>query len=452
VRAGNGDFYEGRQFRYLTDLSALGLGRAVPIKFARDTKILGERLINSDLNNFAPRLGIAYSPNSQWSIRTGFGVFFSAESGNSRFDMNRGMGGRLDRVASSAGERPNTSWTNFLDPTQLPVAVSSAYLWGVVPEVATSYSLMYLLNVQRTLGKNSSFELGYNGAQHRKLQMLQNRNAPVPGATNILLRRPAPEYGFQQIVVGGGFGNYNGLGMKYVYRLPSGFSTNLSYTWSKALDNGSAIRGTTADITPQDNRCLDCEFGFSAYNTPHRLVLSTLYPLPFGKGQRFASTGVVLNQLVGGWEIGTILTAQSGRPINTAAGYDAPGTGSFGDPRLNTNGGNPYLPKDRRSTEQWWNVNAFFYTAPGTFGNIARNRLIGPAQLSWDFSVLKNFPLFEGHRLQFRFEAFNFPNHPNWGTPGVAWGRNQATPDVGFGRIRSTGTMRQLQFGLKYVF
>jgi hypothetical protein len=66
--------------------------------------------------------------------------------------------------------------------------------------------------------------------------------------------------------------------------------------------------------------------------------------------------------------------------------------------------------------------------------------------------VLKNFPIVEGHRLQFRFEGFNFPNHPNWGSPGASWGRNQARPDVGFGRIRSTGTMRQLQFGLKYVF
>ncbi len=452
VRAGDGDFYEGRQFRYLTDLTMLGKGRAVPINAVRDSKLFGRRLIYNDLNNFAPRLGIAYSPSDRWSFRTGFGIFYSAESGNSRFDMNRGMGGRLDRVASSAGEQPNTFWNNFLDPSQLPVAVSSAYLWGVVPEVGTSYSMMYLLNVQRTLGRNASVEIGYNGALHRRLQELQNRNAPVPGATNILLRRPAPEYGFQQIVVGGGYGNYNGLGMKYTHRLSSGLSANLSYTWSKALDNSSAIRGTNADITPQDNRCLDCEYGFSAYNTPHRFVASTLVPLPFGKGQRFATQGGLANQIVGGWELGTIMTIQSGRPINTAAGYDAPGTGSFGDPRLNTNGGNPNLPGDQRSTERWWNQSAFYYTAPGTFGNIARNRLLGPSQFHWDFSVLKNFPILEGHRLQFRFEGFNFPNHPNWGNPGAAWGRNQARPDVGFGRIRGTGTMRQLQFGLKYVF
>lgn len=203
MRAGDGDFCEGRQFRYLTDLRILGMGDAVPIKYVRDSKLFGKRLIYNDLNNFAPRLGIAYSPNDRWSFRTGFGIFYSAESGNSRFDMNRGMGGRLDRVANSAPELPNTSWYNFLDPAQLPVRVASAYLWGVVPEVATLYSMMYLFNIQRTLTQNSSLEIGYNGALHRKVQGLQNRNAPIPGTTNIILRRPAPEYGFQQIVVNG---------------------------------------------------------------------------------------------------------------------------------------------------------------------------------------------------------------------------------------------------------
>jgi hypothetical protein len=440
VRAGIGDFYEGRNFRY-TGINAVRDGR------------LGKRLINNDWNNFAPRFGIAYSPNDKWAVRTGFGVFYSAESGNSRFDMNRGMGGRLDRVASPIGAVPNTSWTNFLDPSQFPVQVPSAYLWGVHPHVGTSYSMMYLLNVQRSLTPNTSFEIGYNGSLHRRLQGLQNKNAPVPGTTNILLRRPYPAYGFQQIVHGEGFGNYNGLGMKFNTRSRHGITALVSYTWSKALDNTSAIRGTNADITPQDNRCLDCEYGHSAYNTPHRFVTSTIYDLPFGKGKALANWGGVANQIFGGWQIGTILTVQSGRPINSAAGYDAPGTGSFGDPRANSNGRNPYLPDGQRTAERWLDRSAFFYTAPGTFGNIARNRLLGPSQFLWDFSTLKDFAITEGHKLQFRFEAFNFANHPVLGNFGASWGTNAANPVPDFGRIRNTATpMRQIQFGLKYIF
>ncbi len=451
VRAGDGDFYEGRDFRYLTDLTMLGMGNAVPINGVRNSAKYGKRLINNDLNNWAPRFGIAYSPNDRWSFRTGFGIFYSAESGNSRFDMNRGMGGRTDQFGSASGV-PTMNWSNFIDPAKLPQPVASAFLWGVVPEVATTYTMMYLFNVQRTLSKDSSIEVGYNGNQHRKLQMLQNRNAPVPGTTHILLRRPAPQYGLQQIVTGGGFGNYNGLGTRYTHRLQSGLSLNLSYTWSKAMDNGSAIRGTSADIFPQNNRCLDCEYGYSAYNVPHKFTMSTVAPLPIGRGQMWQPGNPVVNQIIGGWELGTILTVQSGGVINTAAGWDAPGTGTFGDPRINSTGKDPYLPKGQRNADAWLDVSAFAFVPGGTFGNVSRNRLIGPSRFSWDFSANKNFPITEGHRLQFRFEAFNFPNHPNLGAPGASWGTSPTTPTVGFGRIRSTGTMRQLQFGLKYVF
>ncbi len=448
VRPGTGDFYEGRDFRYVTNVN----GVATPIRTLRDGS-MGERIINNDWNNFAPRFGIAYSPTDRWAIRTGFGIFYSAESGNSRFDMNRAMGGRLDRIGSGPGQVPNTTWENFLDPSQLPVRVPNAYLWGVIPEIGTSYSMMYLFNIQRTLGRNSMFEISYNGVQHRKLQVLQNRNAPLPGTANINLRRPYPAYGIQQIVVNGGRGSYNGLGMKLTHRASNNLTAMLSYTWSKALDTGSAIRGTSNDIFPQDDRCLRCEFGHSAYDTPHRMVLSSVWTLPFGSGQRFANQGGALNRVVGGWEIGTIMTIQSGRPINSMAGYDAPGIGTFGSARLNTIGKEPNLPSGQRNADTWFDRSAFFYTAPGTFGNIARNRLTGPSQFLWDLSLMKSVPIIEGHRLQLRFEAFNFPNHPVLGNPGAAWGPNATTPQPAFGRIRSTATqMRQVQFGVKYIF
>jgi hypothetical protein len=112
------------------------------------------------------------------------------------------------------------------------------------------------------------------------------------------------------------------------------------------------------------------------------------------------------------------------------------------------------LPKEQRSTDQWFNVGAFRGLTAGELGNISRNRLIGPSTLLWDFSTLKDFYVREGHRLQFRFEAFNFPNHPGLGNPNVNWGsRSTSTPAPTFGTIRSTAfNMRELQFGLKYVF
>ena len=91
------------------------------------------------------------------------------------------------------------------------------------------------------------------------------------------------------------------------------------------------------------------------------------------------------------------------------------------------------------STTRWWKITS--------------RSSIGPSQFGWDFSILKNFAITESQQLQFRFEAFNFPNHPSLGLPGAAWGSNATTPQPAFGRIRSiVGTMRQIQFGLKYIF
>jgi hypothetical protein len=439
VRAGTGDFYEGKAFRYPGILTA------------RDGR-LGKRLIHTDTNNLAPRFGIAYSPSSKWSFRTGFGVFYSAESGNSRFDMNRGLGGRVSRPADP--QFPDIFYSNFLTAATIPwVLPPRPFLWGVKPNTVTSYSMQYLFNIQRELTRDMSLEIGYSGAQHRKLQALQNTNFPVPGATAYATRAPFPEYSVLQTVHSEGTGNYNALSGKLTRRFSAGLTALISYTWSKALDSASAIRGNYADIFPQDSRCLRCDYGYSAYNTPHRFVTSALWELPFGKGRRWANTGGVVNQILGGWQLGSIITIQSGRPLNTQAGWDAPGTGTFGDWRLHATGQDPYLPEGQRSTNQWFNVRAFRELAAGELGNMSRNRLQGPTTLQWDFSTHKEFFIREGHRLQFRFEAFNFPNHPSWGNPNVNWNSRTSTPQPAFGTIRGTAyNMRELQFGLKYVF
>jgi hypothetical protein len=180
------------------------------------------------------------------------------------------------------------------------------------------------------------------------------------------------------------------------------------------------------------------------------MVTSILYELPFGKGKPLADMGVVVNQIVGGWQIGSIITAQSGRPLNMQAGFDVSGTYNYGEVRLSATGEDPYAAT--QTADQWFNPAGFGLPDPGTFGNVTRNRLLGPSTVGWDFSTLKNFPIREGHELQFRFEAFNFPNHPNLGDPNIVWGSRNPTPGPNFGKIRSAGTMRQLQMALKYVF
>jgi hypothetical protein len=451
VRTGSGEFYEGLDFRYTG--AAAGGALASAVQVARDGR-LGNRLVSTDYNNFAPRLGIAYSPSDKWSIRTGFGIFFSQESKNSIFDLNRGLGGRTG-VTPDQRAKPIYDYTNFLNLASLPAPVTTSLTWGVDPNLRTTYSMNYLLNIQRTLGSGSTLEIGYNGSLSRKLGLLSNQNAPVPGITPFGARAPYPEWLGIQYLLGDGVGNYNGLTAKLSQRLGSNLTTLFSYTWSKSLDDASAIRGPGNEFAPQDMRCRSCDYGYSTFNVPHRFVASVLYALPFGKGKKFLDRGGVLNQVIGGWQLSTIATIQSGIPLDTTS-WDSAGT-SFvpASTRLNcTAGVNPVLPNP--TADAYLNPAAFSNSIAGQYGNCARNHLLSPRQVNFDFSTIKDFRIMEGQTLQFRMEMFNAPNHVQWGTPNGNWGNQNAAPAgpaSSFGQIRSTVTsMRQIQFALKYNF
>ena len=457
VRTGSGDFYEGVDFLYNG------------LRVARDGR-LGDRLVQTDWNLFAPRVGIAYSPSKNWSIRTGFGIFYSQETANSRFDLNRGLSGRASQVPSRQAV-PTVTYLNFFNSSILPIRLTPGLTWGVTPDIGTPYSMMYLFNIQRQLGSNSTLEIGYNGVASRHLQNQNNGAAPLPGITAVATRSPYPEIPAGiELTEGTGRSSYNGLSIKLNQRFKSGLTTLVSYTWSKALDDGSSIRGTSllgsnsADMYPQDARCRRCEYGFSAFNTPVRLVSSVVYDLPFGKGKSFLSKGGIVNQVVGGWQITSIFNASSGRPLYLYAGWDAAGQIIGGNwDRLDATGANPYLPPEKQSANQWFDLAAFTNPKPGTYGNLGRNRLIGPGIWNLDFSLIKNFAITERQSMQVRFETFNTLNHPALGSPITNWGGNSATPAPNFGQIRDTITgnvatrgtaydMRQLQFAMKYIF
>jgi hypothetical protein len=448
VRAGNGNFYDGVNFRY-----APTGGSAYPaVQVARDGR-LGARMVNTDYTNFAPRLGIAWSPSSKWAIRTGFGFFFSQESKNSIFDLNRGLGGRAT-ILPDTTKVPTTTYTNFIDPSKLPVNIPTGLTWGANPQLPTTYSMTYLLNVQRVLSGGTTLEVGYNGSQSRHVDYLTNQNAPLPGITAFATRAPYPELAGIQFLVAGGIANYNGLAVKLSQRLGANLTTLFSYTWSKALDDSSAIRGVANDFAPENMRCRTCEYGIASFNVPHRFVASILYTLPFGKGQRFLNHGGVVNQLVGGWQFSTITTIQNGLPIDTTS-WDSAGTNfNPSSNRINCVAGNQVLANP--TANAYFNPAAFQNTTAGQFGSCARNNLIGPHQVNIDFSTIKDFRVTESQAVQFRMEMFNAPNHVEWGSPNASWGNQNAPPlppSSSFGQIRSTAAnMRQIQFALKYNF
>jgi hypothetical protein len=434
IRMGTGDFYDGLTLRFNP-----------AIKVARDGR-LGERLVTRDNNDFAPRVGISYSPTSKWTIRTGVGMFYSQDTGNPRFDMARNLAGR--RRDESTAEFPDLTWDRPFRSLGATVQVNNPYVLGNIHQRRTPYSIQYLFNVQRELDRNTALEVNFMGSVSHKLESLRAFNESLPSATGaVLARAPYPEFSRIQEVDGSGNAVYNGLSTRLQRRSGGGLTYLVGYTWSRSIDTASGIRNNDGDtLFPQNSYCIRCERGLSTFSVSHRMVTSVLYELPFGTGKPFVNQGGVANVLLGGWQIGSIVTLQTGFPRTVSTGRDQSNTGAGFD-RPNATGLQVNIPRGEEDPELFFNTLAFQIQPFGSHGNVGRNTLIGPGMIAWDFSTHKNFAIREDHHLQFRFEAFNFPNHPNWGNPTTA------ANNVNFGKIRGTRTnMRELQFSLKYLF
>jgi hypothetical protein len=456
VRTGSGNFYDGINFTYQPYWQSVNTAVAgsPPLNTVRDGR-LGDRLVNTNYRNFAPRLGIAYSPSDKWSFRTGFGVFYSQESKNSVFDLNRGLGGRTGALTATTYGQPTWNYTNFINTASFPVTIPIGLTWGVNPHLPTTTSMQYLLNIQRTLGKATMLEVSYIGSQTRHLDHLINQNQGILGTQAEVLRLPYPEFGGAgiQYLTADGNGNYNGFSTRLTQRMGSNLTTTFAYTFSKSMDDTSAIRGTGAAFAPENSLCpLSCEYSQSDFNVPQRFVASVLFALPFGKGQKFLNHGGVLNEVVGGWQFTTITTMQSGLPTE-ASSWDSGGT-NFAPPssRLNCTGLSPDV--SHQSIFGWYSSAAFTNALPATFGNCGRNGLRDPRTVNIDFSAIKFFRLAERKTLEFRMEMFNAPNHVELGAPNISWnGTQSAAPPSNFGWITSTvNNMRQIQFALKLNF
>ncbi|MCC6368917.1 MAG: TonB-dependent receptor [Bryobacterales bacterium] len=445
IRPGKGDFHEGLPFRF---------NDGVPTTTGDD--LLGPETVKKDYNDLAPRVSLAYRPTENWTVRTGAGVFYVQDIVEARFDLTRNVGGRSQFTADS--EKPNA---NFSDPWKYEGGNCANYTGpcqGPTFTLAnntnrrTPYIIQWLFNVQRQIGQDTVFEVGYLGNGGHKLELLRVWNQPVlrkgPNDSRSLLQRsPFPAYGLIQTVDSHANSNYHGLALKAQRRFAKGLTYLAGFTWSKATDQGSSIRNNTGENQfATDNYNLRREHSLSQFHNGHRFVSSLLYELPFGKGKKFLSGSRAANYLVGGWQLGSIITLSDGTPINVGQIGDPL---QIGTPNVPDASGISPIPANR-TPDNFWNAAAFNATNPELlyrFGNTGRNLLTTPGLKQWDFSLTKETAIREHHRVEFRFEAFNFPNHPNFAAPATDV-RSAAT----FGKITSARTMREMQFGVKYLF
>ena len=413
-------------------------------------------LVNNDLNDFGPRVGFAWSaPHVRdLVVRGGYGIYYTPEITNSWTTLT--LNPPIVKTYSYTG--------NAANPINVATAFtgqgvgSNTFSSGAVDQnLRDSYTQQWNLTVQKKLPGQVYFDVGYVGSKGTRLTTSFDGNRPLaivvpgPNVPSIASRRPLQ--GFDGISVAKSIANstYHSLQVKGERRVGRGFSILGAYTWSKSLSNSdiSTVGGGSFLGGIQDYMNLAADKSYSAFDVPHRLSISALYDIPL-----FNHSRGPVRAILGGWQVGTIVTEQVGFAAALSGVVDTTGTGIAS--RVNAvPGQNPMLPRDQRTRAMWFNTAAFALPLPGQFGSSTREQIHLPGLNQVDFSANKVFRFWENQQVQFRAEFFNFFNHVNLGAPGL----NIRDPQ-NFGRVTSTvqgaggmpGDARIVQFGAKYTF
>jgi hypothetical protein len=407
-------------------------------------------LVETDKTNFAPRVGFAFSPfqDHKTSFRGAYGIFYSAQEirTGDPLQLAYNLPFFYEPNFFSDGITPNLTVAGGF-----PVLnVNQAEFPGVTSadgHAHTPYFQQWNLTIQRELPGTILLETGYVGSKGTHLQVLTDRNqVPVPGPGDVQERRPYPLYGSFTSIENHGNSTYHSFQLKATKRLSKGLSFLSAFTLSKAINDQPEI--CCSFPWPQNTYDLRSEKGLSDFDQRLRWVTSFDYQLPFGKGRPYLNSGRAVDLVLGGWHLGGIVSFGSGFPFTPALGFDPSNTGSLGLIRANRVG-NGNLPSSQRTPDNWFDLNAFTIPADFTFGNAGKNILEGPGSKIADLSIRKQFVFQESKRLEFRAEFFNAVNHPYFVQPDnfIDDGPGAAAT------ITDTAIpMRQIQFGLKFLF
>jgi Carboxypeptidase regulatory-like domain len=531
-----------------------------PLREARNLQVLfniangtirpsTEAALKSSKKNFGPRIGLTWSPNQNGNgffsggktvFRGGFGIFYGPgqtedqiqpiESDRISTTVTSGallaFPANIPAIAANFVNNPNTR-------SYQPRAFANEY---TIPEKVYQYSFSW----QQQLPGNFVTTAAYIGSQGRNLFLRSVANQILPGAATIVSGANLPagvgvvndtdpvtgrvirvttirqfdiltgttrQTPFAEIdyKTSGGDDKYNALQLSLARSFSTGLTLNTQYTFGRSI---GTTAGSNEARTSSEINNFEADRGRNNFDIRHTFNISALYELPFGKGKKF-DFGRTGNFLLGGWQVGGIINARSGVPIevlivrpdvviqctNASAGCTAgevralPGTINATTPLpagftavVNTPGGgnsrnirrpnlvagvSPFLGNDRN----FLNPAAFTAPAPGTFGNLKRNQLSGPIFRQVDVTLAKKFRISETMNFEFRTEVFNILNKTNFANPGATLNNSlsatfqpgtpytQAAAGATFGLLTSTvgrtvglGSNRQIQFGFRFNF
>jgi hypothetical protein len=429
------------------------------VKFAALGDISPE-VYKIDLNNFAPRIGLAWQPRFSPGtiIRAGGGIYYPAENAIYELFAITAPGVAIVQSITNDPSQPMPTYVlgqNVFPPmAQATITKTfqqniSGTLFALDSNLRTTYIQQWSLAIQHNLTKSTLAEIDYIGTQSRKLPIRWNADDCSVAGSLVCDQtvRPFKQFNYIYAAADEGTSSYNAFVAKLQRQFSNGLNFVTNYTWSKALSN-TEQGGAPVGIN-QRGVCLSCDKGMTGYNSPQRLVASGVWNLPLGRGKQYMSgASPVLNQIVGGWTLDTIATFSKGNPFTVLAASSTsmdPMTQFRADQLCN--GRSSLKNKDVRSNGHYWfDTSCFAKPAPNYFGNSAPNVITGPGVNNWDIGAGKLIALRESMDLQFRVDAFNAFNHAQFLNPDS----NMA--DTNFGKITTVGLSRELQLSMKLLW
>jgi hypothetical protein len=450
--------------------------------------------VKTDNNNFAPVIGLAYSP------RFAQRLFGSHDDTVIRAGFRVGYDDIFNNIPANLSLNPPTNLTTsqtagVTQPGKFPYGIGYDQTVPLVsnfgnqgpghptsgvlsfnaedPNIRSAYIYQYNFGIQRRLFGEFSLEADYQGSTGHKLGLFVDLNQPAVIVADPTKRGnqapnqqifPYPTFGTVSAGKDIGNSNYNGGVLTARYQGHRGIFLQSSYTLSKSIDYGSSFFGSTGERgSVADGTNIRLERGPSSFDIRHRFVTVYVIDLPVGPGRRlFGWNNIVNRELLGGWQISGITTVQSGRPFTVFnSSQDFSGFNQFNDrPDIVGSG---QLRQDNLNPDNAFDKSYFSVTPPtGRIGTSGRNQYYGPGLVNWDFTATKSFPLGERVRLQFRADFFNLFNNVNFANPinnqsSSSFGK--ITQTVGSAVATAVGTTagalggpRQIQAALKLQF
>ncbi len=440
---------------------------------------------NTNYKDFAPRVGLAYSPVSRFVFRAGYGIFYTPamEFGDYQGLSLNGFSQTTPYVGTLDGVTPQNLLSNPF-PTGLLAPVGEANdgatnvgqnINAVLRNRASPYVQQWTANVQYQLG-NTVLQTAYIGNHGVKLlfgstfelnqlptadlalgnQLTQPVANPFYGVIQSgalagptipygQLLRPFPEYtGVEDVQPPSASSNYNAFAVSANHRFSNGIQFLLSYTWSKYLTNSEGPEGWTNGQAQsvQNWYNTSLEKSVMSDDIPRSLVASYVYELPVGKGRKFAPPNKIVDGVIGGWQVAGISNFKDGFPLAVTNATN--NSNSFGGGQRPNIIANPTL--SHPSIYQWFNTADFAQPAPFTFGNASRtlNYLRAQGTLNTDLTLQKYWGLWsEASKLQLRAEFYNLFNRTQFFAPGTTFGNST------FGVVPGALPARSIQFGMK---